>query len=259
ENEQDVHGIIEALNACLVTLSPATTQRVAHGLKVEAGGLFSQTKPDFLTPYTTAGTIQDYVVAMLCGREKPQMSVQNAASWGYFNTLEKSWNTKLLKDSGFPIHLLPEVVDSGDLAGETCWAWHQIPAGTKVGVALGDFQCSVYSCMSENSDAVLNIGTSAQLTVSMPPEFQPRDSPDPNSPVQYFPYFDNRYLAVAASLNGGNVMATFVKMVVGWMAELGRTFEERGGGVCAEQLSGFPTLSLASPSAFFRSFSSTST
>ncbi|ETE57879.1 hypothetical protein L345_16402, partial [Ophiophagus hannah] len=110
-------------------------------------------EPDFLVPYTTAGTIQDYVVAMLCGREKPQMSVQNAASWGYFNTPEKSWNTKLLKDSGFPIHLLPEVVDSGDLAGETCRAWHQIPAGTKVGVALGDFQCSVYSCMSENSDA----------------------------------------------------------------------------------------------------------
>ncbi|XP_070591526.1 sedoheptulokinase [Erythrolamprus reginae] len=178
-------------------------------------------RPDFLVPYTAAGTIQDYVVAMLCSREKPQMSVQNAAAWGYFSTIEKSWNTALLKDSGFPIHLLPEVVDSGDLAGETCQAWHWIPAGTKVGVALGDFQCSVYSCMSENSDAVLNIGTSAQLAVPMPPEFRPLEAPDPNSPVQYFPYFDNRYLAVAASLNGGNLMATFVKMVAGWMAELG--------------------------------------
>uniref|UniRef100_A0A8C5S7T2 Sedoheptulokinase n=2 Tax=Laticauda laticaudata TaxID=8630 RepID=A0A8C5S7T2_LATLA len=286
ESEQDVHGIIDALNACLVTLSPAATRRVCcigisgqmHGVMfweagkggtwTESGGRWAfqpdkvshlitwqdgrcgpnflsslpvphshlsvasgygcatifwllKNRPDFLAPYTTAGTIQDYVVAMLCGREKPQMSVQNAASWGYFNTLEKSWNTKLLKDSGFPIHLLPEVVDSGDLAGETCRAWHQISAGTKVGVALGDFQCSVYSCMSENSDAVLNIGTSAQLAVAMPPEFQPQESPEPNSPVQYFPYFDNRYLAVAASLNGGNVMATFVKMVVGWMAELG--------------------------------------
>ncbi|XP_058020006.1 sedoheptulokinase isoform X3 [Ahaetulla prasina] len=183
--------------------------------------LGSWKRPDSLTPFTAAGTIQDYVVAMLCGREKPQMSVQNAAAWGYFSSLEKSWNTKLLKSSGFPIRLLPEVVDSGDLAGETCQAWHRIPAGTKVGVALGDFQCSVYSCMSENSDAVLNVGTSAQLAVSMPPGFQPVESPDPNSPVQYFPYFDNRYLAVAASLNGGNVMATFVKMLVGWMAELG--------------------------------------
>ncbi|XP_034262913.1 sedoheptulokinase [Pantherophis guttatus] len=286
ENEQDVHGIIEALNSCLMTLSPAFTQRVCcigvsgqmHGVMfweagkggkwTESGSRWSfqpekvshlitwqdgrcspkflsslpeprshlsvssgygcatvfwllKNRPDFLAPYTAAGTIQDYVVAMLCGREKPQMSVQNAAAWGYFSSLDKSWNTTLLKDAGFPIHLLPEVVDSGDLAGETCQAWHRIAAGTKVGVALGDFQCSVYSCMSENSDAVLNVGTSAQLAVSMPPEFQPVESPDPNSPVQYFPYFDNRYLAVAASLNGGNVMATFVKMLVGWMAELG--------------------------------------
>ncbi|XP_032072376.1 sedoheptulokinase [Thamnophis elegans] len=286
ENEQDVHGIIEALNCCLVSLSPDFTQRVCcigvsgqmHGVMfweagkggtwTESGGRWTfrpdkvshlitwqdgrcsphflsslpaprshlsvasgygcatvfwllKNRPDFLAPYTAAGTIQDYVVAMLCSREKPQMSVQNAAAWGYFSTLEKSWNTKLLENAGFPIHLLPEVVDSGDLAGETCQAWHRIPTGTKVGVALGDFQCSVYSCMSESSDAVLNLGTSAQLAVPMPPGFRPAESPDPNSPVQYFPYFDNRYLAVAASLNGGNVMATFVKMLVGWMAELG--------------------------------------
>ncbi|KAL7986896.1 hypothetical protein Chor_005815 [Crotalus horridus] len=116
-----------------------------------------QSQLDFLEPYTAAGTIQDYVVAMLCGREKPQMSVQNAAAWGYF---------------------------------------------------------------------ILNIGTSAQLAVPLPPGFQPVEAPDPRSPVQYFPYFDNRYLAVAASLNGGNVMAAFVKMVAGWMAELGLEVSE---------------------------------
>ncbi|KAM6465117.1 sedoheptulokinase [Liasis olivaceus] len=60
----------------------------------------------------------------------------------------------------------------------------------------------------------------------MPPEFQPVESPHPNSPLAYFPYFDNQYLAVAASLNGGNVMATFVNMLVGWMAELGLQVSE---------------------------------
>ncbi|XP_063152070.1 sedoheptulokinase [Candoia aspera] len=183
-------------------------------------------RPDFLKPYSAAGTIQDYVVAMLCGREKPQMSVQNAASWGYFSTITKSWNTGILEESGFPVHLLPEVVESGDLAGETSVAWHQTPKCTKVGIALGDFQCSVYSCMTEKSDAVLNISTSAQLTVFMPPEFQPVESPDPTSPLVYFPYFGNQYLVLAASLNGGNVMATFVNMVVGWMAELGLEVSE---------------------------------
>lgn len=40
-------------------------------------------------------------------------------------------------------------------------------------------------------------------------------------PIQYYPYFHNQYLAVAASLNGGNVLATFVKMLQQWTMELG--------------------------------------
>lgn len=47
-------------------------------------------------------------------------------------------------------------------------------------------------------------------------------TPDPTAPVTYFPYFDRTYLAVAASLNGGNVLATFVHMLVQWMAHLGK-------------------------------------
>lgn len=58
-----------------------------------------------------------------------------------------------LKGAGFPLHLLPHCVPSGGLAGQTCSDWHGIPAGTPVGAALGDFQCSVYSCMSAQTDA----------------------------------------------------------------------------------------------------------
>ena len=56
----------------------------------------------------------------------------------------------------------------------------------------------------------------------MPPGFQPAQAPDPAAPGAYFPYFDRTYLAVAASLNGGNVLATFVHMLVQWMADLGK-------------------------------------
>uniref|UniRef100_A0A8D0FAL7 Sedoheptulokinase n=1 Tax=Strix occidentalis caurina TaxID=311401 RepID=A0A8D0FAL7_STROC len=182
--------------------------------------------PDFLKSYDAAGTIHDYVVAMLCDLKKPLMSVQNAASWGYFNCRSKSWNTDILKKSGFPVHLLPEVGDPGSIAGKTICAWHGIPKGTKVGIALGDFQCSVYFCLTERTDAVLNISTSAQLTVSMPPGFQPPETLDPSSAVTYFPYFDGDYLAVAASLNGGNVLATFVDMVARWTEELGLQVEK---------------------------------
>lgn len=58
-----------------------------------------------------------------------------------------------LKGAGFPLHLLPQCMSSGGVAGHTCLEWHGIPAGTPVGAALGDFQCSVYSCMSARTDA----------------------------------------------------------------------------------------------------------
>ncbi|XP_015262370.1 PREDICTED: sedoheptulokinase [Gekko japonicus] len=200
---------------------PRSHLNVATGFGCATIYWYLRNSPDFLKRYDAAGTIQDYVVTMLCGLAQPQMSVQNAASWGYFSTTSKTWNTDILGESHFPVHLLPKVVDPGDLAGETSDAWHAIPKGTKVGAALGDCQCSVYSCMPESTDAVLNIGTSAQLTVLAPFGFHPGESPDPRSPVTYFPYFDSRYLAVAASLNGGNVLATFVDMLVEWIAELG--------------------------------------
>lgn len=80
--------------------------------------------------------------------------------------------------------------------------------------------------MGQKTDAVLNISTSVQLAASMPSGFQPTQTPDPAASVAYFPYFDGTYLGVAASLNGGNVLATFVHMLVQWMADLGLDVEE---------------------------------
>ncbi|XP_032057053.1 sedoheptulokinase isoform X1 [Aythya fuligula] len=208
--------------AFLASLPPPQSHiSLATGFGCATVYWYLKNSPDFLKCYDAAGTIHDYVVAMLCDLKKPLMSIQNAASWGYFNAKTKSWNTDVLKKSGFPLHLLPEVGDPGSIAGRTICAWHGIPKGTEVGIALGDFQCSVYSCLTERTDAVLNISTSAQLTISMPPGFQLPETPDPSSAVTYFPYFNGDYLAVAASLNGGNVLATFVDMVSQWMEELG--------------------------------------
>ncbi|XP_008567065.1 PREDICTED: sedoheptulokinase [Galeopterus variegatus] len=182
--------------------------------------------PEFLKSYDAAGTIQDYVVAMLCGLPRPLMSDHNAASWGYFNTQSQSWNLEILKGSGFPVHLLPDIAEPGSVAGRTSHVWFEIPKGTQVGVAMGDLQTSVYSCMAQKTDAVLNISTSVQLAASMPSGFQPAQTPDPAAAIAYFPYFDRTYLGVAASLNGGNVLATFVHMLVRWMADLGLEVEE---------------------------------
>ncbi|KAM4546869.1 sedoheptulokinase [Fundulus diaphanus] len=178
-------------------------------------------RPKFLEDFTVAGTIQDYVVSMLCGLDSCVMTPQNAASWGFFNTATNQWNENILKAAGFPIRLLPRCAPAGALVGQTCSAWHGVPAGTPVGAALGDFQCSVYSCMSAPADAVLNISTSAQLTFALPAGFTPPDSPQIESSISYFPYFDSSYLAVAASLNGGNVLATFVETLTVWIKDFG--------------------------------------
>ncbi|KAG8008261.1 Sedoheptulokinase [Nibea albiflora] len=201
--------------------APDSHLSVATGFGCATIFWYMRHRPDFLEDFTVAGTIQDYVVSMLCGLGGCVMTPQNAASWGFFNTSSNQWNTDILKGAGFPLHLLPHCVPSGGLAGQTCSDWHGIPAGTPVGAALGDFQCSVYSCMSARTDAVLNISTSAQLTFAMPADFKPPNSPQPASSISYFPYFKDSYLAVAASLNGGNVLATFVEMLSAWMKELG--------------------------------------
>ncbi|KAM5215420.1 sedoheptulokinase isoform 3-T3 [Hipposideros larvatus] len=113
--------------------------------------------PEFLKSYDAAGTIHDYVVAMLCGLPRPLMSDQNAASWGYFNTQSQTWNMEILRASGFPVHLLPDVTQPASVAGRTSHAWLEIPKGTQVGVALGDLQASVYSCMAQRTDAGLEV------------------------------------------------------------------------------------------------------
>ncbi|XP_040194569.1 sedoheptulokinase [Rana temporaria] len=200
---------------------PQSHLSVASGFGCATIFWYLKNRPDFLCEYDAAGTIQDYVVSMLCGMKTPVMSVQNAASWGYFNTRTKTWNVDILKERGFPISLLPPVVDAGCLAGKSLYDWCGIPQGTEVGVSLGDFQCSVFSSATESTDAVFNISTSAQLTFCMPEGFQPEDHPKPAEAVTYFPYMNNRYLAVAASLNGGNVFASFVRMLAQWTAELG--------------------------------------
>lgn len=179
-------------------------------------------KPDDLyQKYDRAGTIQDMVVAMVCELERPVTSRQMAASWGYFDTASGTWNEERLSEAGFPVAFLPSVVPPGEPAGRLHSAWYGIPVNTPVYAALGDMQCSVKSTMQTDKDAVLNISTSAQLSFLMPEGFIPPSTADPTAPMEYFPYFKGRYLAVAASLNGGNVLAAFVRLLQQWTHELG--------------------------------------
>ncbi|XP_050028579.2 sedoheptulokinase-like isoform X1 [Dermacentor andersoni] len=179
-----------------------------------------------LERFDRAGAVQDLVVAMLCGLDRPVMSTQTAASWGYFDTVDGQWNTDLLREAGFPVDLLPAVVEPGAVAGCLEHPWYGIPAGTPVHAALGDMQCSALSVGAGEGDAVLNMSTSAQLSFLLEPSFVPRTSDETGGALEAFPYFGGRYLAVAASLNGGNVLAIFVRMLQQWMHQLGTGIPE---------------------------------
>jgi len=161
---------------------------------------------------------------MLCDLAVPIMSTQLAASWGYFNTEKKEWNLEILKSAGFPTSFLPQVVDAGKCAGKLRNIWHLVPEGTPIIAGLGDFQCSVFSTLEKQNEASLNISTSAQLAFVMKDGFVPQKSLGQSieeRKIQYFPYFQGKYLAAAAALTGGNALAAFVRMLQQWGVELG--------------------------------------
>lgn len=85
---------------------------------------------------------------------------------------------------------------------------------------MGDLQCSVLSTLESPTDAVLNVSTSAQITF-VADDYEPDVGNPQTTSLLYVPYFNNKFIAVAASLNGGNSLATFVRMLQQWSMDLG--------------------------------------
>ncbi|XP_060070078.1 sedoheptulokinase-like [Ylistrum balloti] len=178
-------------------------------------------RPELIAKYTCSGTIMDLLVALLCGLRTPVTTVQLAASFGFYNTKNRSWNKDILQKIGFPDKMLPTVTESGHVAGNMQYGWMGIRKGTPVLAALGDVQCAVFSVVTSASEAVLNMSTSCQMMFPIKQESGIPDKPNVTSPVQYFPYFGGSYLAMAASLNGGNVLSCLVSMLQQWFATFG--------------------------------------
>ncbi|KAF6199103.1 hypothetical protein GE061_007128 [Apolygus lucorum] len=199
---------------------PSSGAMLASGYGTATIFWFHRNRTEKLEKYNCAGTIQDFAVAMLCNMHRPVMSVQNAKSWGYFDVAKKQWERGVLEEAGFPVGLLPEVVTSGHQAGLLADTWNGVPAGIPVMAALGDLQCSVLSVLHHSDDAVLNISTSAQMAFVLP-SAEPYISRDHNAVIELWPYFEGKFLAVAATLNGGNALATFITMLQHWMLDLG--------------------------------------
>ena len=68
---------------------PMSHLRLATGYGCATIFWFLRNCPEYLNQFDCCGTIMDFVVAMITDNhdEKPVMSVHNAASWGYFDTV----------------------------------------------------------------------------------------------------------------------------------------------------------------------------
>ncbi|TRY73998.1 hypothetical protein TCAL_06985 [Tigriopus californicus] len=187
-------------------------------------------RPEYLTQFDRCGTVMDFVALKLIGGDRAQMSPQNAASWGFFNTIEEEWNHEILQNSGFPIDMLPKIVKVGSDIGTLTSSWGVIPVGVKVKAPMGDLQCSVRATFENpKTDAVVNVSTSAQISFVMDLGFTPPKVFDPDATIEYLPYESGSYLATAASLNGGNVLDSFVRTLQQWSAFLLKQDEPKGG------------------------------
>ncbi|XP_067930115.1 sedoheptulokinase-like [Watersipora subatra] len=193
---------------------PPSKQPLRAGFGCASLFWFAKHAPTYLEQFTHAGTIADFVVAMLCDLPAVVISDHNAYSWGYYDMDKVCWQTDVLDNTEFPIRLLPTIVSAGTVVGQTTLSWSALPPDVDVYVAAGDAQCSVKATQFLPHQAVLNLGTSCQLS------FLSSSKVDEGKHLQRWPFKADNFISVLASMNGGNVLSTFVKMLHGWMSEL---------------------------------------
>ena len=206
----------------LASLPLSNSARPASGYGGVTLCWLKQFQPELLEKYDCASTIGEFIAWLfsndsLSGSKRSYISTHNAHSWGYFNPLESSWNVDLLENNAFPIHLLPKVVQPGTIVGETIHnnsIFTKIPSQIPIFVCIGDLQ-AILSCVQHqypNCSNILNMGTSSQLCKIIRSHCEMSKEKLP-SVVCFDPFYDQCYIAKAASLNGGNVLSSFVNFL----------------------------------------------
>ncbi len=134
-------------------------------------------------------TIADYAVMRLCGLKKPLIHITNAASLGCFDVE----NNRFAAEN----ERLPEVTAEFKAAGNY--------KGIPVCVAVGDNQASFIGSVSNENDALINIGTGSQIS------WLSHELVDCEN-VENRPFDGKRYLAAGCALCGGRAFAMVEKL-----------------------------------------------
>ncbi len=145
--------------------------------------------------------IADLAVMRLCGLEHPITHPTNAASLGFCNVSGTEFDTDALKKLDIDCSLLPEISRGEAAIG----AFRGIP----VSAAVGDNQAGVFGSLADDGYALLNIGTSGQISVIGSSERLVCD--DPCCEVR--PYFYGKYLHSGSTLCGGCAFALLESFV----------------------------------------------
>jgi len=129
-------------------------------------------------------TVADYAVMCLCGITEPLVHITNAASLGCFDIIKNRFTVNNPR--------LPEVTAEFKVAGYY--------KGIPVSVALGDNQASFIGSVSNEDDALVNVGTGSQISwlTAVPVE---------SDGVENRPFDGKRYLAAGCALCGGRAFA----------------------------------------------------
>jgi sedoheptulokinase len=139
-------------------------------------------------------TIADFIAMRLTKGRNPIMDASNAASIGFFDVALGQFDMGALRQAGINPNILPPVVPSIAVVGET-------ETGVPVFNAIGDNQASVLGSVADlRTSLLLNVGTGGQLSAYSERYFAVEG-------LETRPFPGGGYLLVGASLAGGKSYA----------------------------------------------------
>jgi sedoheptulokinase len=147
-------------------------------------------------------TIMDYVVMKLAKNKVPVIDHSNAASLGFYDLQNSSFDHQVMEKLSLPVDFLPEIVPSGQIAG---YYNKQIIVCN----AIGDNQASFLGAVNNIEKSVLiNIGTSSQVSIYT-------DQYLKNECLESRPFPGGGYILVGSALCGGYSLVILKKFYEG--------------------------------------------
>ena len=150
--------------------------------------------------------LEDYLIYKLTGSFVTEHSL--VCSTGYYNIIDRRYETAFLALAGAPLEIMPEVLPCGSVAGgvtEGSAAETGLPAGTPV----------VCTAMDQTASAIgagnITPGTVSETTGTCLTVVATTEKPDFTTPVplQYYTHYDGSFLALSFNPTAAIVMKWF--------------------------------------------------